>query len=102
MQAGTVSIKNIFDQNKRYVVPMFQRPYVWTHDDQWEPLWEDVKWLTERKANGQEGRPHFLGAIVLEQIPNRTGTVETRLIIDGQQRLTTIQILLEAFCDFCG
>jgi uncharacterized protein DUF1524/uncharacterized protein DUF262 len=46
-------------------------------------------------------RPYFLGAIVLDQLPNSIGTVETRQIIDGQQRLTTIQVGLAAVRDLC-
>src|SRR6185369_15763873 len=38
----------------------------------------------------------------LDQLITQTGKVETRLVIDGQQRLTTLQILLEAFCDLCA
>jgi hypothetical protein len=75
---------------------------VWSREAQWEPLWEDVATLAERVLDGQGIRPHFLGAIVLDQLPHPTGGVETRLVIDGQQRLTTLQLLLRAFQDFCG
>ncbi|MBM4369239.1 MAG: DUF262 domain-containing protein, partial [Deltaproteobacteria bacterium] len=99
MDAGTLSVGKIFGQDRRYVVPLFQRPYVWTREDQLEALWEDVRTVAERLLSGQATRPHFLGAVVLDQQRNPTGRVETRLVIDGQQRLTTIQILLEAFAD---
>jgi len=102
MDAGTLSIGKIFGQDRRYLVPLFQRPYVWNEEDQWEPLWDDVRSVAERLIAGQETRPHFLGAIVLDQMRKPTGQVETRLVIDGQQRLTTIQILLEAFADLAG
>ncbi|MBL8861725.1 MAG: DUF262 domain-containing protein [Planctomycetes bacterium] len=102
MDAGTLSIGKIFGQDRRYLVPLFQRPYVWNEDDQWEPLWDDVRSVAERLVAGQETRPHFLGAIVLDQMRKPTGQVETRLVIDGQQRLTTIQIMLEAFADLAG
>lgn len=102
MDAGTLSIGKIFGQDRRYLVPLFQRPYVWNEEDQWEPLWDDVRSVAERLIAGHETRPHFLGAIVLDQMRKPTGQVETRLVIDGQQRLTTIQILLEAFADLAG
>jgi hypothetical protein len=101
MLTGTHNIKSIFGQDRRLVVPLYQRPYVWNRSQQWEPLWEDVRAIAERKLQNKPIRPHFMGAIVLDQIPQPTGKLENRLIIDGQQRLTTIQILLEAFADIC-
>ena len=41
-------------------------------------------------------QPHFLGAVVLQQVQNTIGELQARIIIDGQQRLTTLQILLDA------
>lgn len=102
MDAGTLSIKKIFGQDRRHLVPLFQRPYVWQRETQWEPFWEDIRSVAERMQTGDDPRPHFLGAIVLDQVPKPTGQVETRLVIDGQQRLTTIQLFAEAFCDLCG
>jgi uncharacterized protein with ParB-like and HNH nuclease domain len=99
MQAGPLSIKKVFGQEKRFVVPLFQRPYVWEQAKQWEPLWEDLRALAERLVVRESPHPHFLGAIVLDQMNQPTGQMEMRLVIDGQQRLTTLQIFLEAFCD---
>ncbi len=101
MEAGPRSVKVIFEQVRRLVVPLFQRPYVWNEEDQWEPLWRDIRGLAERLLEGKDVRPHFLGAIVLDQIRKPTGHIETRTIIDGQQRLTTLQLFLEAFRDLC-
>lgn len=87
----------------RYEIPRFQRSYVWNQDDQWEPLWEDVRNTAERYLDHRAGgmtasvpAAHFLGAVVLQQQPTATGTLETRLVVDGQQRLTTLQLLLDA------
>lgn len=102
MDARTLSIREMFSQDRRHVVPLFQRPYVWTRVDQWEPLWEDITSVTTLLLEGKACSPHFLGAIVLDQVRMPTGRLETRLIIDGQQRLTTIQVLLQAFCDVCA
>lgn len=101
MDARTLSIKTIFGQDRRHVVPLYQRPYVWKRETQWEPLWADIRFVAERLTSGKTVRAHFLGAIVLDQLRKPTGHLETRLVIDGQQRLTTIQLLLEAFCHIC-
>ncbi len=90
MYTGTHSIKLIFEKDQRLVVPLFQRPYVWGQEQQWEPLWEDIRNVAERHLRKETPRPHFLGAIVLDQIRQPIGRVDSRLIIDGQQRLTTI------------
>jgi hypothetical protein len=88
----------VFMMPQRLEVPLFQRPYVWNRENQWEPLWEDVVRLAERVLRNPAGKnqPHFLGAVVLQQIPNPIGLMQTRTIIDGQQRLTTLQLLLDA------
>jgi uncharacterized protein with ParB-like and HNH nuclease domain len=102
MKAGTLSVKDLFGSDRRYVVPLFQRPYVWSESNQWDPLWTDILRLASQIYDGESHiRPHFLGAIVLDQLPHPTGHLEARQVVDGQQRLTTLQILLEAFADIC-
>jgi hypothetical protein len=88
----------VFMQPQRLVVPLFQRPYVWNEENQWEPLWNDVVRVAERLLKQPSGKhyPHFLGAVVLQQTPRQTGSMQERTIIDGQQRLTTLQLLLDA------
>ena len=88
----------VFMMPQRLVVPLFQRPYVWNKDDQWEPLWDDVERVAERKlTRPTDNHPrHFLGAVVLQQVLNPIGLMQHRTIIDGQQRLTTLQLLLDA------
>lgn len=86
----------IFMQPQRLVVPLFQRPYVWNEENQWEPLWDDLARLAERLLKAGKSQPHFLGAVVLQQMPKQTGQMQERTIIDGQQRLTTLQVLLDA------
>jgi hypothetical protein len=88
----------VFNMPQRLVVPLFQRPYVWNQENQWEPLWNDVVLVTERLlAKPYEKQyPHFLGAVVLQQAHQVTGSMQMRTIIDGQQRLTTIQLMLDA------
>ncbi len=99
MKADTVDLAAIFGKQVRYMVPLFQRPYVWTQADQWEPLWEDVRIVADRQLDDtpeNDSIPHFLGAVVLEQALVQSGMIESRSVIDGQQRLTTLQVLLAA------
>jgi hypothetical protein len=89
----------VFMQPQRLIVPLFQRPYVWNQENQWEPLWDDVVRVAERQLSLPQGKPpfaHFLGAVVLQQVPNQVGSLQERTIIDGQQRLTTLQLLFHA------
>lgn len=108
MQAEPLTVKKLFQKDVRYVIPPFQRPYVWTQEEQWEPLWTDVRSAAERylDALSETGgdRPkaergtgtHFLGALVLQQELTASAEIETRTVIDGQQRITTLQILVDA------
>ena len=108
MKADTLTLKALFQKDVRYVIPTFQRPYVWNQDDQWEPLWNDVRNTAERYidelAHAGGNNPlaeertgtHFMGAVVLQQQPTASAEIETRSVIDGQQRLTTAQILMDA------
>lgn len=98
MEAHPRRLKTVFRSDVRLVVPLFQRPYVWDEDEQWAPLWEDVVATFDRRED-DETPPHFLGAIVLEQKRGALGSLEVREVIDGQQRLTTLQILIAALRD---
>lgn len=89
--------QQIFMQPQRLLVPLFQRPYVWNQENQWMPLWQDLERVANRVlASPDQQQPHFLGAVVFQQIQNPTGNLQQRTVIDGQQRLTTLQILLDA------
>ena len=98
MKTDVLTPQAIFNQPQRFSVPLFQRPYVWSQENQWEPLWEDVTRAADRmlKAPNAKHQPHFLGAVVLQQVTTSTGSIPERTIIDGQQRLTTLQVLLDA------
>lgn len=102
MKANAVPFLGIFETKMRLEVPLFQRQYVWNSDDQWEPLWEDISRKFTDYVEGRRNTPvHFLGAMVLDQKQTPTTHVEKRQVIDGQQRLTTLQIFLAALRDFC-
>ena len=92
----------VFDSKQRLEVPLFQRQYVWDEEHQWLPLWEDIERKFTEALEPRENAPvHFLGAMVLDQKQTPTGHVVVRQVIDGQQRLTTLQIFLSAYRDFC-
>lgn len=100
MKPATHSLNELFGSDVRYVVPLYQRPYVWRRTSHWEPLWQDVLAVLEPYLEEEAStRSHFLGAVVLEQEATNPGEIERRLVIDGQQRLTTLQLLLSAASD---
>lgn len=96
MKTDVVKPKDIFYNPTRFVVPLFQRPYVWSKETQWQPLWTDIIRLIDVINNHNRSATHFLGAIVIQQVPTGLGDLPTWNVIDGQQRLTTIQLLLDA------
>jgi len=95
MEAHPRTLKYVFRQEVRLLVPLFQRPYVWQESTQWQPLWEDVL-ATVRRTGVGDTTPHFLGAVVLQLRRGGVGSIEAREVIDGQQRLTTLQLLIAA------
>jgi hypothetical protein len=98
MKADSFSPFDIFQKPQRLRVPQYQRPYVWSKDMQWEPLWEDITTLAIRylESGKSDVTPHFLGAVVLQHQFNDPNALQERTIVDGQQRLTTLQILIDA------
>ncbi|KRF29470.1 DUF262 domain-containing protein [Phycicoccus sp. Soil802] len=103
MKATPLTPAEIFGNQIRYVIPLFQRPYVWNEKDQWAPLWEDVVEVAETvlvtppPAFGPRAvPPHFLGAVVVEQQHVAVDYISVRGVVDGQQRMTTLQLLMDA------
>ena len=102
MDVHKSSLLSVFDAKQRLEVPLFQRQYVWGEEQQWFPLWEDIERKFVEALEGRKDAPnHFLGAMVLDQKQTPTGHVVVRQVIDGQQRLTTLQIFLAAYRDLC-
>ncbi|PAX07300.1 DUF262 domain-containing protein [Sphingomonas lenta] len=99
MQVATLAVQHLFEQNVLYRVPLYQRPYVWNEDGQWRPMWDDISRLADQVMAGEKPRAHFLGATVQGKEIVAPGQMESRLLIDGQQRMTTLQLLLRAFHD---
>lgn len=95
MQAGEEKLREFIEGKKQYIVPVFQRHYSW-HKKQWQQLWSDV---IELAISGNK-YPHFFGPIVIAEQKEKTSDKLSRFIlIDGQQRLITVQILLAAIRD---
>ena len=105
MKPEKLTIQEIFSRERRFIVPLFQRSYVWNKDDQWAPLWDDIRKRgeahLERLGKAIEGRPrsHFLGAIVHNVASIQGRSIAQSDVIDGQQRLTTLQLFLAALRD---
>lgn len=93
MDAGKRLINDIFNGNRLLEIPFFQRSYVWD-----EPQWE--RFLQDMEEVSSSNRPRFLGSIILKQQPtnSESGVGDLRILIDGQQRLTTLAIFLKVLC----
>ena len=99
MDAGIQTLCGLFSSPVSYRIPVFQRPYAWTKERQWQPLWSDAKRMAEKLLAAEQGEkipPHFMGAIVLQLQSAESGRVVKRIVVDGQQRLTTLQLLVRA------
>jgi hypothetical protein len=100
MQANPRNLDALFNSQLRYVVPMFQRLYVWEENPQWATLWEDIEEKARLQLTHVASNTHYLGALIIEGVrPNSPREVKRFLVIDGQQRLTTLQLIFCAFRD---
>ena len=92
-----LNLQNLFNNPIQYEIPPLQRKYVWDQEQQWDPLWNDVRNTAEDYlVNGTHVNKHFLGAIVIQQQRHSVNMLDTRQVVDGQQRLITTQLLLDA------
>lgn len=92
MKATKASVWDLYNGAKQYKVPLFQRPYVWSRQ-QWEQLWSDIREqyiLHENQGHSYPAR--FLGSVVV--VREYEKNLDKYIIIDGQQRITTLSILL--------
>lgn len=89
MQAKETKLQDIIEGTKQYLIPLFQRTYSWTTKE-WEVLWKDLVELNDM----ENPRTHFIGSIVNMPTISVPEGVAKYLLIDGQQRLTTIFVLL--------
>src|SRR5438105_10425267 len=96
MKADEMRLGPLLSGTKQYVVPYFQRGYSWRRR-QWNTLFDDILELYELQSAGS----HFLGSMVLldEHGKSEAPIAESRLVIDGQQRLVTLSLFLAAIRD---
>jgi hypothetical protein len=100
LKAGETTVLKLLQGSKVFLIPNFQRRYSWRAKE-WELLWADlVRELdVDHSGNSQELEGHFLGSIVLHPAGGAASVLMQHLVIDGQQRLTTILVLLTALRD---
>ena len=101
MKPDTVTVAHLFASHRRYCVPIYQRHYVWDEKNQSANLWEDIQAKAKSRLAGKPDKyPHYMGALVLEKRGvSSAREVPVVDVIDGQQRLMTLQILLMALRD---
>lgn len=93
MDAGKITINEIFNGNKILEIPFFQRSYVWG-ETQWGRFLEDLEHVS------LVNKPYFLGSVIFKQMMTNSAQSigDLRIIIDGQQRLTTLNIFFKVLC----
>lgn len=94
MKAGEILINGIFNGSRLLEIPFYQRAYVWD-DDQWDRFLADMEFVTKTK------KPYFLGSIIFKsgKTPNTWDHFsDCKIVIDGQQRLTTLMIFFKVLC----
>jgi uncharacterized protein with ParB-like and HNH nuclease domain len=97
LSANKEKLHSFFQGTNQYQIPFFQRSYVWKKDN-WEELWDNV--LEEKQAlSAGLDSEHFIGTIIIKQKLTETLGINPFDLIDGQQRLTSICILLKAIQD---
>jgi len=95
LQANARTLTNVLSVNKKYIVPRFQREYSWGKEqigELWHDIISNIHWQEDGLYSYDE---YFIGSLVL--VGQETSSA--LMIVDGQQRLTTLTILLSALCD---
>ena len=97
MDAHKININGIFNKARKLEVPFYQRAYVWG-EEQWERLLDDLAFVTATN------KPYFIGSIILKEAKINTWDVasDKKIIVDGQQRLTTLMLFFKAYCLLTG
>ena len=92
ISASEADLQNIFTKSNRFTVPDYQRLYSWT-ESQWEEFWNDLTSIAEEDT-------HFLGSIVVIQHQGKFDELTKLELVDGQQRITTISLLLRVMREY--
>jgi len=104
MQVQNATLKALVQGEKQFRVPIWQRQYTWgaaQHNQLWHDLIEQYDHMAAPE-NGTTIAGHFLGRFVLAPLDASAAGVQTFLVIDGQQRLTTLMLVLCALRDIPG
>lgn len=97
MHPSSSTLAKLFRPPVEYSIPIFQRRYVWTEQRQWVELWANVQKTAEAKlTSAGSTREHFMGAIIVRTEPPADEGRSRWSVIDGQQRLITFQLILNA------
>lgn len=97
MKASECQVLSFLRKSNQFIVPIYQRTYSWT-ESECRQLWEDIL----RSGNDDNIASHFVGSVVYIEAGTSQVTWSPLLVIDGQQRLTTIMLLLEALAKHQG
>ncbi|HEY0260294.1 MAG TPA: DUF4268 domain-containing protein [Lacisediminihabitans sp.] len=98
VKATETSFAGVLEGKKQYQVPLYQRVYSW-RKKQLDQLWDDIVELVTTRRD-EPGASHFIGSLVLATSPDFYAVgVSKLLVVDGQQRLTTLTLLLAALRD---
>jgi len=95
MQAHENRLRQLLDSTQQYIVPLFQRFYIWERN-YWDTLWAD---LTELIEDDDPQRTHFLGSVVVIPAPDSAPGLPRFILIDGQQRIATLLVMLAVLRD---
>ncbi|NEB12906.1 DUF262 domain-containing protein [Streptomyces coelicoflavus] len=98
MRAQEITFLKLVQGDKQFQVPLYQRTYSWGRE-QLKRLWEDIGELVDQHLSGETSAPHFLGSVVLAPGQIQAGGVQRWLVVDGQQRLTTLMLAFTALRD---
>ena len=98
MNISKESLIKLFNTGtNQYVIPFFQRPYVWQKED-CENLYEDLIHTNNTNKTNPE-KEHFIGTIITKNNPASTQMTAQYDLVDGQQRMTTFSILIKALAN---
>jgi uncharacterized protein with ParB-like and HNH nuclease domain len=100
INANKDKLLSFFQGSSQFVVPFFQRSYVWDEEN-WATMWDHVSSVLESCA-GNVSKEHFIGTIITKQLPANVIGESKYDLIDGQQRLTTIALFLTAIARSCS
>ncbi|MFJ7259075.1 DUF262 domain-containing protein [Streptomyces globosus] len=99
MHAREITFSKLVQQGEMQLqVPLYQRTYSWQRDEL-RQLWDDVQELVEDQLAGRPPTAHFLGSVVLAPEQVAAGGMTRWLVVDGQQRLTTLMLAFTALRD---